>query len=157
MRLASRSLWKTSSPLSGHLTQRFSGVSRRSNEQIFGGTTFEIQFMRCLVSVAAGRRRRSLRRGPHALRQFLTSSVAATTVDEVAAPPSSESLIASTMDEPTTTPSAVSAIARALSAFLTPNPTATGNSVRRFRRATPSATSLTSGAAAPVTPVIETK
>jgi hypothetical protein len=33
------------------LTQRFSGVSRRSNERIFGGTTFEIQFMRGLASV----------------------------------------------------------------------------------------------------------
>src|ERR1700760_2733439 len=71
MRLASRSLWKTSSPLSGHLTQRFSGVSRRSNERIFGGTTFEIQFMRCLAYAAAVVENRSLRRGPNALRQFL--------------------------------------------------------------------------------------
>ncbi len=45
MRLASRSLWKTSWPLSGHLTHRFSGVSRRSSERIFGGTTLEIQFI----------------------------------------------------------------------------------------------------------------
>src|SRR5690348_4319549 len=49
MRLASKSLWKTNWPLSGHLTQRFSGVSRRSNERIFGGTTLEIQFIDCLV------------------------------------------------------------------------------------------------------------
>ena len=41
------------SPLSGHLTQRFSGVSRRRSERIFGGTTFEIQFMRCVRSVGS--------------------------------------------------------------------------------------------------------
>src|SRR5271168_2414821 len=70
MRLASRSLWKTSSPLSGHLTQRFSGVSRRSNERIFGGTTFEIQFMRGLSSDGSVVDKRSLVRGAHALRQF---------------------------------------------------------------------------------------
>src|SRR5580698_9911825 len=74
MRLASRSLWKTSSPLSGHLTQRFSGVSRRSNERIFGGTTFEIQFMRLSASVGSIAEQRSLRRGPHALRQFVDKS-----------------------------------------------------------------------------------
>src|ERR1700722_19794494 len=71
MRLASKSLWKTSSPLSGHLTQRFSGVSRRSNERIFGGTTFEIQFMRLSASVGSIAEQGSLRRGPHALRQFV--------------------------------------------------------------------------------------
>src|ERR1700722_12218507 len=70
MRLASRSLWKTSSPLSGHLTQRFSGVSRRSNERILGGTTFEIQFMRGLSSEGSVVEKRSLVRGANALRQF---------------------------------------------------------------------------------------
>src|SRR6476660_5399880 len=70
MRLASRSLWKTSSPLSGHLTQRFSGVSRRSSERIFGGTTFEIQFMRCLAFAQSIVEKRSLLGGPHAIRQF---------------------------------------------------------------------------------------
>src|ERR1700678_1846246 len=70
MRLASRSLWKTSSPLSGHLTQRFSGVSRRSNERIFGGTTFEIQFMRGRGSDGSVVDKRSLMRRAHALRQF---------------------------------------------------------------------------------------
>src|ERR1700739_4177596 len=70
MRLASRSLWKTNSPLSGHLTQRFSGVSRRSNERIFGGTTFEIQFIRPPASVRSILERRSLLRGPHAFSQF---------------------------------------------------------------------------------------
>src|SRR5580704_15451656 len=70
MRLASRSLWKTSSPLSGHLTQRFSGVSRRSNERIFGGTTFEIQFMRGFGSGGSIFDKRSLLRGAYALRQF---------------------------------------------------------------------------------------
>src|SRR5580692_11017954 len=70
MRLASRSLWKTSSPLSGHLTQRFSGVSRRSNERIFGGTTFEIQFMRGFGSGGSVFDKRSLLRGAYALRQF---------------------------------------------------------------------------------------
>src|ERR1700722_11621995 len=70
MRLASRSLWKTNSPLSGHLTQRFSGVSRRSSERIFGGTTFEIQFMRGFGSGVSVVDKRSLLRGAHALRQF---------------------------------------------------------------------------------------
>src|SRR5436190_24261274 len=70
MRLASRSLWKTNSPLSGHFTQRFSGVSRRSNERILGGTTFELQFMRGLGSGKSVVDRRSLVRRPHALRQF---------------------------------------------------------------------------------------
>src|ERR1700731_4682113 len=70
MRLVSRSLWKTSSPLSGHLTQRFSGVSRRSNERIFGGTTFEIQFMRGFGSGGSIFDKRSLLRGAYALRQF---------------------------------------------------------------------------------------
>src|SRR6478609_4401537 len=70
MRLASRSLWKTSSPLSGHLTQRFSGVSRRRSERIFGGTTFEIQFMRSLASVEPVAEKRSLLGAPHATCEF---------------------------------------------------------------------------------------
>src|SRR5262245_58426691 len=43
---ASTSLKNTSCPVSGHLIQRFSGVSRRLRMlRIFGLTTFEIQFM----------------------------------------------------------------------------------------------------------------
>src|ERR1700733_14012738 len=87
---------------------------------------------------------------------LLTSSVAAITVDEVADPPSSESLIASTMEEPTTTPSAVPARAPAVSGVLPPNPTASGSFVSRLRRDTLSPTSLTAGVAAPVIPVIQT-
>src|SRR5665213_3619913 len=43
--LDSTSLKKTSWPVSGHLIQRFSGVSRRRKLRIFGRTTLEIQFM----------------------------------------------------------------------------------------------------------------
>src|SRR6185437_279349 len=122
MRLASRSLWNTNSPLSGHLTQRFSGVSRRKNERILGGTTFEIQFMGGLASFHAETPddARLAARTPSA--SFLTTSVVAATV-EALPPPSSESRIASTTDVPTATPSACSAIAFALSAFFTPKPT----------------------------------
>src|ERR1700677_4978829 len=67
MRLASRSLWKTSWPLSGHLTHRFSGVSRRRNERIFGGTTLEIQFIE-LASI------QGLRDAAHARRDTLDHS-----------------------------------------------------------------------------------
>src|SRR5262249_475947 len=44
--LASTSLKNTSWPVSGHLIQRFSGVSRRLRMlRIFGRTTLEIQFI----------------------------------------------------------------------------------------------------------------
>src|SRR6185437_15129482 len=102
MRLASRSLWKTSSPLSGHLTQRFSGVSRRKNERIFGGTTFEIQFMRGLAPSHAETpddARFPAARTPSA--SFLTTSVVAATVEARDPPPSSERRIASTTAVPT--------------------------------------------------------
>ena len=64
--------------------------------------------------------------------------------------------MALTSAEPTTTPSAPAAIARACLAVRTPKPTATGSLVWRLMRATASVTLLTSGAAAPVMPVIET-
>ena len=41
----STSLWNTICPLSGHLTHRFSGVSRLNKVLILGRTTSEIQFM----------------------------------------------------------------------------------------------------------------
>ena len=41
----STSLWKTICPVSGHLTQRFSGVSRLNSVLIRGRTTSEIQFI----------------------------------------------------------------------------------------------------------------
>ena len=43
---ASTSLWKTICPVSGHLIQRFSGLSRLNSVLIFGRTTSEIQFIR---------------------------------------------------------------------------------------------------------------
>ena len=41
----STSLWKTIWPVSGHLTHRFSGVSRLNRVLILGRTTSEIQFI----------------------------------------------------------------------------------------------------------------
>ena len=42
---ASTSLWNTTCPVSGHLIQRLSGVSRLKSVLIFGRTTSEIQFI----------------------------------------------------------------------------------------------------------------
>src|SRR6185436_18527007 len=51
----STSLKKTSWPVSGHLIQRFSGVSRRlRNDRIFGRTTLEIQFIDSLFVARTG-------------------------------------------------------------------------------------------------------
>src|SRR6266436_6008158 len=75
--LASTSLYKTSCPVSGHLIQRFSGVSRRLRKlRILGRTTLESQFMQVLRGCyAAGmiHPTRSFRRNApgatHALRE----------------------------------------------------------------------------------------
>src|SRR5208337_1512921 len=124
MRLASRSLWKTSWPLSGHFTQRLSGLSRRNSDRIFGGTTLEIQFMIFLYDVG-----RALLPVLHARASSSTSPMTARVVLGLATPSINDRRTASTRADPTTTPSAVSAIAAALEASLTPNPTATGNAV----------------------------
>ena len=49
---ASTSFWKTICPVSGHLTQRFSGVSRLKSVLIRGRTTSFTQFM-CVLRFAA--------------------------------------------------------------------------------------------------------
>jgi hypothetical protein len=48
--LASTSLWNTTCPVSGHLIQRLSGVSRLKSVLIFGRTTSEIQFIALILS-----------------------------------------------------------------------------------------------------------
>ena len=53
MRLASRSLWKTSSPLSGHLTQRFSGVSRRKSVAFIISDFYDTAYERSLALASA--------------------------------------------------------------------------------------------------------
>ena len=55
-RFPSTSLWNTIWPVSGHLIQRFSGVSRLNSVLILGRTTSEIQF---IASTIAGRPRLS--------------------------------------------------------------------------------------------------
>ena len=58
--------------------------------------------------------------------------------------------------DPTTTPSATAATGRAVSAFETPKPTATGRLLTAFVRLTKSGTSWDRALRAPVTPVTET-
>src|SRR5487761_2440268 len=115
-RLASRSLWKTSSPLSGHLTQRLSGDSRLRIDRIFGGTTLDIQFMSgplCALLPARGEREldsystATLRAERTPSLRSRTSEATASTVFAVARLSlSSECFSASTIAVPTTTPSA---------------------------------------------------
>ena len=67
---ASRSRWKTISPVSGHLIQRFSGTSRLLRRlRIFGRTTLLIQLIDPFDFVLALGPLAIARRGPRRLRQ----------------------------------------------------------------------------------------